>query len=85
MDKKSKYTYEAMESQMCFCGKPLHYSDIAMFEKVEKLVEQLGANVRVVGMGNGKTYAVPRHYIALHGLNAQELPELGFKEVGVNE
>jgi len=46
---------------------------------VEEYVRQLGECVTV--SVNGRAWRVPRHYIALHGLKAAELPFLGFEEV----
>ena len=68
--------------QLCPCGKPLHYSDPSAQALVESMVATLGATVRVTV--EDSTYQVPRHYIALHGLKASELPALaqqyGFKK-----
>lgn len=64
---------------MCPCGRPLHYNNSETQATVELLIAALGPTIRVtVG---GRTWAVPRHYIALHGLKAVELPFLGFEEV----
>lgn len=60
----------------CACGRPLHYTDPKIQKLVEGLVAQLGEDIPIYY--GGKTYHVPRHYIALHGLKAQELPALGF-------
>lgn len=61
----------------CACGQPLHYSDPKKFEMVQKIVDQFGETIPVQAPGG--TWAVPRHYIALHGLKAEELPELAKK------
>ncbi len=67
------------EEKKCACGKPLHYSDPANQEIVQRYVDELGEYERVsVG---GRTWLVPRHFIALHGLKARELPTLGFEEI----
>jgi hypothetical protein len=64
---------------LCFCGQPLHYGDPVMQAHVQRLVDALGEYVKVtVG---GRAWMVPRHYIALHGIKAAELPLLGFEEV----
>lgn len=63
---------------LCHCGRPLHYSDPTARRLVERLVADLGPDMEVVA--GGRTWLVPRHYIALHGLRAAEIPELGFKE-----
>lgn len=63
-------------TELCHCGKPLHYSDPKIKAFVDKQIEKLGTHVNVVCMN--KNYLVPRHYIALHGLNAYDLDSLGF-------
>jgi hypothetical protein len=66
-------------TKLCLCGKPLHYTDLKLKEFVEKQVELMGECTKVtVG---GRTWLVPRHYIALHGLKAEDLPYLGLEEV----
>jgi hypothetical protein len=46
---------------------------------MEEMIQRLGSTMPVtVG---GRTWMVPRHYIALHGLKAVEMPFLGFEEV----
>ena len=68
-----------MSKEMCHCGRPLHYTDRVVERMVRTLIEQTGEYVPVaVG---GRTWLVQRHYIALHGLKAQELPDLGFLEI----
>jgi len=64
---------------LCHCGKPLHYSDAKIQRMVEALIAELGEHV-VVAVGS-RSWLVPRHYIALHGLRAQDVPTLGFDEV----
>ncbi len=66
-----------MTDELCWCGKPLHYSSEQVRAMVEKFVRELGPTIPV-SCGD-KTYLVPRHFIALHGLKAQELPLLGFR------
>jgi len=63
--------------ELCACGRPLHYSDPNMQRQVEALVKTLGPLITV--SVEGRSYRVPRHYIALHGLKAPELPELAAK------
>jgi hypothetical protein len=58
----------------CDCGRPLHYTDAKQFDVVDKLVEQLGPTV-LISLDEG-AWRVPRHYVALHGLAARELPAL---------
>ena len=66
-------------AEACHCGKPLHYASAERRAEVERLIEELGANITVcVGF---RRWLVPRHYIALHGLKASSLPGLGFPEI----
>lgn len=64
----------------CHCGQPLHYPDPEMQAAVERLIARDGPFIEV-RVGN-RRWRVQRHYIALHGLRAWELPDLGFEEVG---
>jgi hypothetical protein len=57
----------------------LHYSDPKVQKIVERLIANNGPDVRVQ-VGN-RAWMVQRHYIALHGIKARELPSLGFPEV----
>ncbi|HEY1242202.1 MAG TPA: hypothetical protein VGF16_16675 [Bryobacteraceae bacterium] len=57
--------------EMCACGRPLHYSDARIRETVEQMIAQLGERVKV--SCGGRAWMVPRHFIALHGLRAEEL------------
>jgi hypothetical protein len=64
---------------MCACGLPLHYSDPNIQAIVQKIVDSFGECV-IVACGD-KSFRVNRHYIALHGLTASELPELAQKGI----
>jgi len=46
---------------------------------MERMVKRLGALTKVTA--HNRTWLVPRHYIALHGLKSDELDKLGFEEV----
>ncbi len=63
----------------CACGEKLHYTDPEKQKRVQALVDQLGEFIKVEH--NYKTYLVQRHYIALHGIKAVDLSELGFIQV----
>lgn len=63
----------------CHCGKSLHYTNPETQKLIEKIIEEKGEFV-VVQVGQRK-FNVQRHYIALHGLRAQQLPDLGFEEI----
>lgn len=67
-------------AEVCHCGRPLHYTDSVARAMVERLVADLGPNIRIQ-VADGRWYSVPRHYIALHGLDAMLLPSLGFEEL----
>lgn len=69
--------------QKCACGRPLHYTDPSLRKAVELLIAEKGSTIDVTV--DGHTWQVPRHFIALHGVKADELPLLssllGFQEV----
>ena len=46
---------------------------------MEQLVSRLGENMKVT-VGD-RSWSVPRHYIALHGLKGSEVEHLGFEEI----
>jgi hypothetical protein len=62
----------------CHCGKPLHYTDPVLERHMHERVRVLGELVTITV--DGRSWAVPRHYVALHGLNVAALPTLGFVE-----
>jgi hypothetical protein len=63
-----------MAIRLCACGLPLHYNSPTTRELVNRFVAELGETI-VVTTTSGR-YAVQRHYLALHGLKAEELPDL---------
>lgn len=65
----------------CHCGKPLHYDNYDIKEAVEDLISFKGEYVKVRSICTEKTYLVPRHYIALHGIKERLLDTYGFEEV----
>lgn len=65
--------------ELCHCGQPLHYTDEVVEAFTRDLIKTLGPTVKV-NVGT-RTWEVERHYIALHGVRAAELPDLGFPEV----
>ncbi len=67
------------ETQLCHCGRPLHYTNEKIARVATDLVERLGEFMPVTV--DGRTWLVQRHYIALHGITAATLPLLGFKEI----
>lgn len=66
-------------TSLCFCGKPLHYSNPDAEEYMHALVRALGPEI-MVRVGR-RAFMVPRHYIALHGLKGAEVDKMGFVEV----
>ncbi len=73
-------------TKMCACGLPLHYDNAMDQAFIEAFITIHGEclNVRLMAEP-GVVYRVPRHYIALHGIKAWELPDLaaryGFEKV----
>jgi hypothetical protein len=71
--------------KMCACGEPLHYSDPNIQELVEKQIAASGEYATITLLTTGQKFLVQKHFIALHGVKAAELPELvkkyGFEEV----
>lgn len=65
----------ADKDELCACGKPLHYQDADNERRMKEFVAKLGRFIPVNGP-DGKSYLVDRHYIALHGIRAYELPLL---------
>jgi hypothetical protein len=68
---------------MCHCGRPLHYNSQGVQAFVEKQIAKLGETVPVTAPdANGvyRSWLVPRHFIALHGIKAAEVYRLGFEE-----
>lgn len=64
----------------CACGKLLHYTDDYVKLMVGEMVVAKGEYMKVTVPSKG-TFKVPRHYIALHGLKAEEIDKLGFERV----
>jgi hypothetical protein len=62
------------ELDRCDCGQPLHYASDVSRQRVQVMVDQLGPTVNLTTPEG--TWAIPRHYIALHGLKAAEVPSL---------
>lgn len=65
--------------KLCHCGQPLHYKNPAVERLVERVIAQRGETINV--RADGRSFRVPRHYIALHGLKGAEVAQLGFEEV----
>ncbi len=65
----------------CHCGQPLHYSDDQIRRRVEEMIKLAGGDEYIIVSCGGRRWRVQRHYIALHGLKAVDLPTLGFEEL----
>lgn len=63
-----------MSVTRCACGLPLHYNSAQVAAGVKLLVDRYGEHVTVAC--GGQEYVVQRHFIALHGLKAKDLPWL---------
>lgn len=59
---------------LCDCGQPLHYASEESQRVVQMLVDDLGPTI-VLETPSG-CWAIPRHYIALHGIKAEDVPAL---------
>lgn len=59
---------------VCPCGKLLHYPDLQLESFVQQAIERLGPTTPVSTAAG--TWLVPRHFHALHGVTAAELPRL---------
>jgi hypothetical protein len=70
-----------MPDKLCACGKPLHYTSPEARALVELMIGQLGETI-IVTIGE-KSFKVPRHFIALHGLAPGDFERFGFEEVEV--
>lgn len=64
----------------CHCGRVLHYADRELQATVQKTIDTYGENIAITDW-TGKTYLVPRHYVALHGIDDDNLGALGFRWV----
>ena len=64
------------EPTMCACGRRLHYSNPNVQAGMCRVIEELGEFIPIQIAGTAATFEVPRHYIALHGIKAREIPEL---------
>ncbi len=69
----------------CPCGRLLHYSNPQNEYMIRQMVRELGPEIRVTLLDGSRSWMIPRHFLALHGLKGQELVEVtrkyGFKEV----
>jgi hypothetical protein len=65
--------------ELCACGLPLHYADPIAEAWVRRLIAQEGEFITVTTPEG--TWKVPRHFIALHGLRAADLPKCNFERI----
>jgi len=71
-----------MSEDLCACGQPLHYPTPEIRAMVERMIALVGSRYVPV-LVDGRAWYVDRHYIALHGLIAAEIPTLHFTELFV--
>lgn len=76
---RSAQQHADAKNPLCPCGQPLHYTDAAAARQVQALVDSMGEEVCVTT--DDGTFRVSRHYIALHGLKADDVALLGFPRV----
>lgn len=67
------------EAKLCPCGQPLHYLSKTSERYVQSMVDKMG-EFAPIHMGT-RAWLVSRHYIALHGLRASDLPNMPFTEI----
>ena len=63
-----------MTPELCPCGLPLHYTDRRIEGYVRTLIHEHGPTVEIHTPEG--VWRVPRHYIALHGVKAENVPQL---------
>jgi hypothetical protein len=69
------------DTTLCHCGKPLHYAHPGVEAFMRNLVAEAGPFVLMSVGGGTRTYRVPRHFIALHGVEAAKMDTYGFEVV----
>lgn len=69
-----------MRVEMCACGRVLHYNSPDAEAAMRRIITLTGEEFANVHCG-GKSWRVQKHYIALHGLKAQELDMLAAMRV----
>ncbi len=62
--------------EICGCGRPLHYANERAEATVRLIIARKGPTVPIMVAPDPRTYWVPRHYVALHGVAAVDLPGL---------
>ena len=76
-------TADVAATEMCACGQPLHYPNATVQEIITGVVDRMGPFLNIETPKG--VWEVPRHFAALHGVKANELPALaakyGFKQV----
>jgi hypothetical protein len=72
----SAYLNENAADGFCACGLPLHYTDPIVQAFVEGVIRERGPNV--IATIGGRAVEVPRHFIALHGLDNLDPEAMGF-------
>ena len=74
-----------LENQVCDCGE-IHELSADTRKNLGAMIEHLGPNITIRVEGQEISFAVPRLYIAAHGIRANEIPDLaeryGWDRVG---
>lgn len=63
----------------CQCGRPLHYTNASIREKVQAIISKAEGPFVTVWFGD-KAYRVQRHFIALHGISLKIAESYGFEQ-----
>jgi hypothetical protein len=58
----------------CPCGRALHYENPKTQAQVQSYIDELGPDIKVETPAGA--WLIPRHYIALHGIKAPDIPLL---------
>jgi len=61
-----------MSLEFYHCGQPLHYTNPVIEQIMRESIAKYGPNIHVTC--DGRTWLVPRHYLALHGVRGADLP-----------
>lgn len=64
------------EDDRCGCGEPLHYTDPRIETYMRRQVARKGPTILVQVEGEDYGIWVPRHYIALHGIQSEQVVTL---------
>lgn len=66
--------WSSVSDELCSCGRPLHYTSPTIEAVMRDYVRDLGPTIPVEVVEG--TFLVPRHYVALHGIKAEDVAQL---------